>query len=64
MLSVSYKNSSTQIRKDLGEMIEFMKEIDQLFNGYVDTQLYQLLNEGSLPTSNSVEAAASSSYLA
>lgn len=32
------------VRKDLAEVVDFLKEIDQTFNGFVDTQLCQLLS--------------------
>ena len=59
MLSVSYKGSNQRIRKDLAELVEFMREVDQLFNGFVDNWLCQLLNVDS-----SSDPAASSNMLA
>jgi len=46
MLSVSYKGTNQVVRKDLGELVEFMNEIDQLYNGFVDSWLCHLLLEG------------------
>ena len=47
MLQVIYKGTNTVVRKDLGELVEFMREIDQLFNGFIDIWLCQLLDDNS-----------------
>lgn len=39
MLQVVYKGNNSVVRKDLGELVEFMKEIDELFNGFIDSWL-------------------------
>ena len=47
MLQVIYKGTNSVVRKDLGELVEFMREIDQLFNGFIDIWLCQLLDDNS-----------------
>lgn len=42
-----FKGQTYVVRKDLGELVDFMHEIDKLYNGFVDTFICQLLSEGS-----------------
>ena len=51
MLSVSYKGNNSVVRKDLAELVDFMREIDHLFNGFVDSWLCLLLNKESFSSS-------------
>jgi len=44
IFQVINKGHTSIVRKDLGELVDFMKELDQLFNGFVDSQLCLLLS--------------------
>ena len=51
MLSVSYKGNNSVVRKDLAELVDFMRGIDQLYNGFVDKWLCHLLDKESFSSS-------------
>ena len=42
-----FKGQTYVVRKDLCELVDFMQEIDKLYNGFVDNFICQLLAEGS-----------------
>lgn len=46
IFQVVYKGENSVVRKDLGELVNFLKQIEQTYNGFVDTTLTtQLLSE-------------------
>ena len=47
MLQVVFKGQSFVVRKDLSELVEFMQEIEKLYNGYTDSYISNLLGENS-----------------
>lgn len=44
IFQVINKGQNSVVRKDLAEIVEFLREIDQTFNGFIDTQLCELVD--------------------